>query len=180
MASDRVAEAALNLDCTHVINVQGDEILVMPDDLSNMVESIHANPNGQYWNAIARIEKPVELTDTAIVKCVISTTGKILYCARDFSHLNLNTTFEPVRKILGILGYTWESLLNFSKLSRTPLETTQSIDQSRIIEHEIPLLAVPFEKGYPGINDSREEQMVRKILQTDPMQRSILKGISSL
>ena len=180
MASDRVAEAALNLDCTHVINVQGDEMLVMPDDLSNMVESIHANPNVQYWNAIARIEKPAELTDIAIVKCVISTTRRILYCARDFSHLNLNTTFEPVRKILGILGYTRESLLNFSKLSRTPLEKTQSIDQSRIIEHEIPLLAVPFEKGYPGINDSREEQMVRKFFQTDPIQRSILKEISSL
>ena len=180
MASDRVAEVALNLDCTHVINVQGDEILVMPDDLSNMVESIHANPDGQYWNAIARIEKPTELSDTAIVKCVISTTGRILYCARDFSHLNLNTTFEPVRKILGVLGYTRESLFAFSRLNRTPLETTQSIDQSRIIEHEIPLLAVPFEKGYPGINDSREEQMVRKIFQTDPMQRSILKEISSL
>jgi len=180
MASDRVAEAALNLDCTHVINVQGDEILVMPDDLSNMVECIHVNPDGQYWNAIARIEKPAELTDTAIVKCVISTTGRILYCARDFRHLNLNTTFEPVRKILGVLGYTRESLFAFSRLNRTPLETTQSIDQSRIIEHEIPLLAVPFEKGYPGINDSREEQMVRKIFQTDPMQRSILKGISTL
>jgi len=180
MASDRVAEAALNLDCTHVINVQGDEILVMPDDLSNMVESIHANPDGQYWNAIARIEKPEELADTAIVKCIVSNAGKILYCARDFTHLNLNNTFEPVRKILGILGYTRESLFAFSRLNRTPLETTQSIDQSRIIEHEIPLLAVPFEKGYPGINDSREEQMVRKILQTDPMQRSILKGISSL
>ena len=180
MASDRVAEAALNLDCTHVINVQGDEILVMPDDLSNMVESIHANPNGQYWNAIARIEKPAELTDTAIVKCVISTTGRILYCARDFRHLNLNTTFEPVRKILGILGYTRESLFAFSRLSRTPLEKTQSIDQSRIIEHEIPLLAVPFEKGYLGINDPREEQMVRKIFQTDLIQRSILKEISSL
>ena len=37
MASDRVAEAARNLDCTHVINVQGDEILVRPDDLSNMI-----------------------------------------------------------------------------------------------------------------------------------------------
>ena len=180
MASDRVAEAALNLDCTHVINVQGDEILVMPDDLSNMVESIHANPDGQYWNAIARIEKPAELTDIAIVKCVISTTGRILYCARDFRHLNLNTTFEPVRKILGVLGYTRESLFAFSRLNRTPLETTQSIDQSRIIEHEIPLLAVPFEKGYPGINDSREEQMVRKFFQTDPIQRSILKEISSL
>jgi 3-deoxy-manno-octulosonate cytidylyltransferase (CMP-KDO synthetase) len=180
MASDRVAEAALNLDCTHVINVQGDEILVMPDDLSKMLESIHAHPDGQYWNAIARIEKPEELSDTAIVKCVVSNAGKILYCARNFTHLNLNNTFEPVRKILGVLGYTLESLFAFSRLNRTPLETTQSIDQSRIIEHEIPLLAVPFEKGYPGINDSREEQMVRKILQTDPMQRSILKGISSL
>jgi 3-deoxy-manno-octulosonate cytidylyltransferase (CMP-KDO synthetase) len=179
MASDRVAEAALNLDCTHVINVQGDEILVMPDDLSKMLESIHAHPDGQYWNAIARIEKPEELADTAIVKCIVSNSGKILYCARDFTHLNLNNTFEPVRKILGILGYTRESLLAFSKLRRTPLESTQSIDQSRIIEHEIPLLAVPFEKGYPGINDSREEKMVRNFFQTDPIQKSVLKEISS-
>ena len=179
MASDRVAEAALNLDCTHVINVQGDEILVMPDDLSNMVESIHANPDCQYWNAIARIEKLAELTDTAIVKCVISIAGRILYCARDFGHLNLNTTFEPVRKIIGVLGYTRESLLAFSKLSRTPLESTQSIDQSRIIEHEIHLMAVPFEKGYLGINDSREEILVKGILQSDPQQSSVLKKILS-
>ena len=179
MASDRVAEAALNLDCTHVINVQGDEILVMPDDLSNMVESIHANPDCQYWNAIARIEKLAELTDTAIVKCVISIAGRILYCARDFGHLNLNTTFEPVRKIIGVLGYTRESLLAFSKLSRTPLESTQSIDQSRIIEHEIHLMAVTFEKGYPGINDSREEILVKGILQSDPQQSSVLKKILS-
>ena len=100
-----------------------------------------------------------------------------MYCARDFTHLNLNNTFEPVRKILGILGYTRESLLAFSKLSRTPLESTQSIDQSRIIEHEIHLIAVPFEKGYPGINDSREEILVKGILQSDPQQDSILKII---
>ena len=179
MASDRVAEAVLNLDCTHVINVQGDEILVKPNDLNNMVDSIRLNPDGQYWNAIAKIEKPEELADTTIVKCVISTSGRILYCARDFSHLNLNSTFEPVRKILGILGYCWESLLAFSQLSRTSLEASQSIDQSRIIEHEISLLAVPFKKGYPGINDSREEQMVRQIIQKDSGQRSILKKILS-
>jgi CMP-2-keto-3-deoxyoctulosonic acid synthetase len=151
----------------------------MPDDLSNMVESIHANPDGQYWNAIARIEKPEELADTAIVKCVVSNAGRILYCARDFTHLKLNNTFEPVRKIIGVLGYTRESLLAFSKLSRTPLESTQSIDQSRIIEHEIHLMAVPFEKGYLGINDSREEILVKGILQSDPQQGSVLKKILS-
>jgi 3-deoxy-manno-octulosonate cytidylyltransferase (CMP-KDO synthetase) len=169
-----VAEAVEYLDCTHVINVQGDEILVMPDDLRSMVDAVRSNPEGQYWNAIAPIEKPEELADTAIVKCIISNDGKILYCARDFTHLKLSSIFEPVRKILGILGYSRESLLAFSKLNRTSLETSQSIDQSRIIEHDIPLLGVPFEKGYPGINDYREEQMVRQILQTDLQQRSVL------
>jgi 3-deoxy-manno-octulosonate cytidylyltransferase (CMP-KDO synthetase) len=179
MASDRVAEVANVLDCSHVINVQGDEILVVPDDLNNMLESIRAYPDGQYWNAIAPIEKSEELADRAIVKCVISAAGKILYCSRDFTHLNLKNSFEPVRKILGILGYSIESLLAFSKLCRTQLETSQSIDQSRIIEHEIPLQAVNFEKGYPGINDLREEQMVREILKTDRKQRAILENILS-
>ena len=177
MASDRVAEAVEQTDCSHVINVQGDEILVMPDDLSCMIDAIHAKPVVQYWNATAPIENTEELADLAIVKCVISTEGRILYCARDFSQLNLNTTFEPVRKIIGILGYCRKSLLDFSLLSRTPLETTQSIDQSRIIEHEIPLQAVKFKKGYPGINDLREEKIVRKILKTDPGQRAILEKI---
>jgi 3-deoxy-manno-octulosonate cytidylyltransferase (CMP-KDO synthetase) len=179
MASDRVAEVANVLDCSHVINVQGDEILVVPDDLDNMLELIRAYPEGQYWNAIAPIEKSEELANRAIVKCVISTTGKIFYCARDFTHLNLCKKFEPVRKILGILGYSRESLMAFSHLSRTPLESSQSIDQSRIIEHGIPLLSVPFEKGYPGINDLSEEQMVRQILIKDRKQRSILDKILS-
>ena len=114
MASDRVAEVAKIMDCSHVINVQGDEILVVPSDLNNMLEAIHAYPDGQYWNAIAPIEKSEELADLAIVKCVTSASGKILYCARDFTHLNLNNTFEPVHKILGILGYSSESLFVFS------------------------------------------------------------------
>ncbi|MDP3768387.1 MAG: NTP transferase domain-containing protein, partial [Dehalococcoidia bacterium] len=32
-ATDRVAEAAAALDCTHVVNVQGDELLILPEDL---------------------------------------------------------------------------------------------------------------------------------------------------
>ena len=179
MASDRVSEAVEMLDCSHVINVQGDEILIMPDELERMVGAIFGSPVIEYWNAIAPIEKDEELSDTAIVKCVVSTAGKILYCARDFSHLNLATPFDPICKILGILGYSKKSVLSFSKLSRTSLETTQSIDQSRIIEHDISLMSVRFKKGYPGINDAREEKMVRDILKTDKEQSVILSKILS-
>ena len=177
MATDRVAEAAKELDCTHVVNVQGDEILIRPQDLERMVAVIEGSPKERYWNATAPIESARELEDTAIVKCVVSESEKILYCGRDFSHLKLKPNFEPVRKILGILGYSRVDLFNYSQLSRTPLETTQSIDQFRILEHDIPMHGVRFSAGYPGINNKREEKEVRRIIRDDPNQRKILKLI---
>lgn len=93
--------------------------------------------------------------------------------------LKLKSPFEAVRKILGILGYSKESLNLFNKMPRTPLESTQSIDQSRILENDQTLLSVPFEYGYPGINDKTEGKKVKKILSSDPMQKLILEFIFS-
>ena len=45
-ATDRVAEAMTHLDCTHVVNVQGDELLVLPIDLARMVGAMTATPTG--------------------------------------------------------------------------------------------------------------------------------------
>ena len=42
-----------------------------------------------------------------------------------------------------------------------------SIDQFRIIENDVPLLAVFFPKGYIGINNSYEESHVKNILSND-------------
>ena len=78
---------------------------------------------------------------------------------------------------MGILGYSKNALLNYSGLHRSPLEITQSIDQSRIIENDFPLFSVPFSVGFPGINDIREEKMVKVILKTNKRQKEILEQI---
>jgi len=174
MATDRVAEATQHIDCTHVVNVQGDEVLILPKDLECMVEAIKDDPDGRYWNATALIESTDELTDTAVVKCVVSKSEMVLYCARDFSHLKLQQDFEPVRKILGVLAFSREGLMAYTQLPRTPIETSQSIDQSRVLEHDLPLQGVRISAGYLGINNKREEQSVRRILESDSRQKSIL------
>jgi 3-deoxy-manno-octulosonate cytidylyltransferase (CMP-KDO synthetase) len=177
MASDRVAEAIEHLDCTHVVNVQGDEILVLPEDLELMIKAIKYSPNKHYWNATAPIEVVDELADTTIVKCAITKQEKILYCARDFSALGLKKSFQPIRKILGVLGYSCESIKMYSHLPRTPIEISQSIDQSRIIENSLELHSVSFSSGSPGINEPREEEIVKKILKSDRRQKTILNEI---
>lgn len=173
-ATDRVAEAMANLGCTHVMNVQGDEILVLPTDLARMVGAMAAAPGELAWNAIARIEHPDELRDRSIVKCVVSGLNRVLFCSRDFSFLPLAGPFEPVRKILGILGYARSFLQRYGTMARTPLEVAESIDQSRIVEHDIALRGIEFVNGYPGVNEPRELHLVERYLDEDPLQTATL------
>jgi 3-deoxy-manno-octulosonate cytidylyltransferase (CMP-KDO synthetase) len=179
-ASDRVAEAAGHLDCTHVLNVQGDEILVLPDDLRSMAEAMTASPARPAWNAVALIEEQAELTNRSIVKCVVSRSNRILFCQRDFSTFgarDLKEPFDPVRVILGILGYEKRFLMRFGSLPRTPGEIAESIDQNRIIEHNVELWGVRFSKAYPSVNEPRDASLVEKFLEIDPRQKNVLEQI---
>lgn len=178
-ATDRVAEAARSLHCTHVVNVQGDEILILAEDLEKMVRAIEEEPGVPAWNAVAPITQVADLTDRSVVKAVMSVSGRILYCARDFSGLigKVGERFEPIRIILGILGYSREFLERYSTLPRTPLEVAEAIDESRMLEHDVLLRGVEFSKGYPGINEPREVDVVEQCLQEDPVQQALLREI---
>lgn len=179
VATERIIEAIEKIDCTHVVNVQGDEILVLPVDLEKMVHAIQEAPENHVWNAVAHIEKKEELKDPAIVKCVLSQKGDLLYCSRDFSYLPLSVQnrFEPVRWIIGLLAYSRQGLKIFQKLVKTPLEEMESIEQMRFLENGIPIFSVSFTKAYPGINELREADYVKKHLREDPLQREVLKRI---
>jgi len=179
-ATDRVSEAAQQLDCTHVVNVQGDEILVLPSDLEKMVRAIEVEPSVPAWNAVARIEGTEELHDSSVVKCALSASGRILFCSRDFSFLvgRLNEGTEPIRRVLGVLGYRRDFLEQYVTLGRTPLEQAEAIDQSRIIEHDVMLRSVEFSRGYPGINEPRELTLVERYLQHDAVQQAVLEQIT--
>ncbi|MDP3722462.1 MAG: 3-deoxy-manno-octulosonate cytidylyltransferase [Candidatus Omnitrophota bacterium] len=178
-ATDRVAEAARQLDCTHVVNVQGDEILVLASDLERMVRAIEAEPAVPAWNAVTMIEQASELSDPSIVKCAVSASGQVLCCFRDWSSLapKLGPGYEPLRSIVGILGYTRAFLEQYTVLPRTPLEVAEGIDQSRILEHDILLRAVEFSRGYPAINEPREVAVVNRYLEDDPLQQAVLSEI---
>lgn len=177
-ATDRVAEAAHRVECTHVVNVQGDEILVRPADLSALVTAMDADPDAPAWNAVGRIRSADELADSAVVKCVVSRSNHILVAARDLSPWPVRSPdFEPARKILGILGYGRAFLDEYAGLRRTPLETMLSVDQCRILEHDVPLRGVDFTGDYPGINEPREVAAVLDVLDRDVEQQDILADI---
>lgn len=178
-ATDRVAEAVQQLACTHVVNVQGDEVLVLPSDLARLAQAIETEPTVPAWNAVAPIEETAGFGDRSIVKCALSRSGRILFCARDMTALasSLGPRYEPIRWVIGVLGYRRDFLERYGRLPRTPLEQAEAIDQSRIIEHDVLLKAVEFHKAYRGVNEPRELPVVERLLQEDPTQSGILREI---
>jgi 3-deoxy-manno-octulosonate cytidylyltransferase (CMP-KDO synthetase) len=162
-----------------VVIVQGDEILILPSDLERLVTAIEASPDVPAWNAIARIERNEELRDPSIVKCVVSVSERILFCSRDFSWLadKVGADFGPIRVILGILGYRRDFLKRYGALARSALEVAETIDQSRVVEHDVPLQGVEFTKGYPEVNEPRDANAVEHVLSEDPMQQAMLQEI---
>lgn len=179
-ALDRVAEAMEHLDCTHVVNVQGDQILVLPEDLDLMVQAMSADLETEAWNGVGRIEHASALRDPSIVKLFVSRSNRVLFCMRDVTGVSLSEpSFEPVRMSIGVMGYSRGFLERYQRMDRTPLETADSIDHLRILEHDETIRAVDFSKWYPDINEPREVELVERYLSEDPRQRAILEQILS-
>lgn len=178
VATERLVEAMASLNCTHVVNVQGDEMLVLPSDLDRMIAAVQQEPRASIWNAVAPVEAAGELKDTSWVKCILTKNGQILFCGRDMPYAKTaDDGWEPIYKVIGILAYSRAFLENFFSLQPTPLEKRESVEQLRFLEYGYSIESVRFEKGYVGVNVPHEMELVRKVLREDPVQREILKKV---
>ena len=59
--TSRVAEAVQDIDCSHVMLLQGDEPLLLPRHLDEFYQQISAQPECEAWNATGPIENDDEL-----------------------------------------------------------------------------------------------------------------------
>ena len=179
VATERIVEAVQNVDCTHVVNVQGDEILILPSDLKLMVNAIENDPDGDVWNAVGKVMSVDDLIDPSIVNSAVTKNGYIIFFSRNFSSFGsrYDGHSEPIRINLGVLGYSHSFLEKFPDMKMTPLEKMESVEQFRTLENNIPIRAVHFTCSYLGINEPKDVKKVKEILKTDDKQKRILRKI---
>jgi 3-deoxy-manno-octulosonate cytidylyltransferase (CMP-KDO synthetase) len=174
----RIAEAVKDIDCTHVILLQGDEPLLLPRHVDALAGAMRANPGGDAWNATGPIENPEELDRHSFVKCVVSQSGRIMHCFRrtpGYSSFEQQQAF--VRKILGIIAYRKDFLMKLTGFRSTPIELAEFIEQMRIIENDYILQSVPVSPSLPSVNEPHEVEVVLEYIRKDPEQKALLEQI---
>jgi 3-deoxy-manno-octulosonate cytidylyltransferase (CMP-KDO synthetase) len=176
----RIAEAVTQVDCSHVLLLQGDEPLLLPRHVEALVKAIIAEPGVDTWNLVAPLDSEDELYRKSFVKCTIAMPHEILYCFRhspNVSNFDLQKTF--VRKMLGIIGYRKDFLHTLCNLPDSLIEKAESIEQMRIIENRLRLSYVEVTPSLPSINEPIELDDVLETFANSVEQQDLLNAIKT-
>ncbi len=167
--SDRLAEACtlLGLDGDDlVVNVQGDEPLIEPALVRRVAELLAERPDCVMSTAAHAIETDADFRNPNIVKTVLDAAGRALYfsrsaipCWRDGPPGALPTAPAPLRHV-GLYAYRAGFLRRFPQLSPAPLESTEALEQLRVLWHG-ERIAVHVTPHAPGAGVDTPEDLAR-------------------
>lgn len=175
--TDRLAEVADTLDDHLIVNVQGDEPLITANMIRLAVAPLLKDPSipmGTLKTSIASLE---EYQNPNIVKVVTDQSGFALYFsrasipfARDFVH-DLDRRWEElaVAKHIGLYVYRREFLLAYPKLSVTPLEKQECLEQLRALEHGYRIFVAKTQHAGIGVDTPDDLEKVRQLLKEQTM-----------
>ncbi len=136
-ASDRVAEAAQQIQADIVVMVQGDEPMITPGMISAAVAPMLADRSIECVNLARRITGSEEYLDPNTIKVVMNSANDALYFSRapipalNIAHLDRVSVFKQVC----VIPFRRDFLREFTRLAQTPLERIESIDMLRALEH---------------------------------------------
>ncbi len=156
--TDRIAEAARNITCDVVINVQGDEPFIRPEMIDDVVNLLYNDDRVSISTLCKRITDFKEILSPHVVKVIMDNENFALYFSRspipyhrdEFSELRVTgyeleaTDLENSNKKLatykmefykhiGIYGYRKDVLLKFASMRKSKLEDIEKLEQLRAL-----------------------------------------------
>jgi len=140
--TERCAEVAEKLNTDLIINVQGDEPFINPEQIDKLIQFLIDYPQFKIGTLAKQIELGHELDNPNTVKVVFNGFHEAIYFSRHAIPFLRDTTAKPLEqhtfyKHIGMYGYHRDTLLRIAELAPTPLEQAESLEQLRWIENGI-------------------------------------------
>ena len=173
--TDRLAEAVVGIECSDVINVQGDEPLMDPKLIEDLAASLK-NSDTTMVSAMHKIKTTQELKSPNAVKVTVDKNANALYFSRSIipHHrdqweplLNYHKTIPnslTFFKHIGIYGYKKEFLIEYAKMELTYLEKLEKLEQLRVLENGYKIQMIETEYEPVGVDTLEDLERVRGLL----------------
>ena len=140
--TDRCREALYMVEEQYdaVVNIQGDEPFIDPEQINQVIELI-GRDDTQLASLAKRIVDEDELFSPNVVKVVMDQQGNALYFSRNPIPFMRNMDHDKwlqkgeFYKHIGLYAYKTETLCKVAEMQTTPLEEAESLEQLRWLEN---------------------------------------------
>ena len=184
--TDRIAEAVIKIgDAGYkiqeddiVVNVQGDEPLIMPEMVDDVV-GVMEDARASIGTLVKRINAVNEITDPNIVKVAFNREGFALYFSRAPIPYHRDVTGDRgytihdirmhrvnIFKHIGIYAYKRDTLMSFSRLAPSRLEEAEKLEQLRALENGFNIKVKETFFETIGVDTPEDLERVHKCLST--------------
>ncbi len=157
--SDRIAEAAADMDVDIIVNVQGDTPFVKREPLEKLLQQFN-DPSVQVASMMQVLTKQEEIGDPNFVKVAVDKNMNSLFFSRSVIPYGRDKN-APVTyyEHIGVYAFRKNALMSFTQWPITPLEAAEKIECLRYLENGIPLRMIVVD--YMGIEIDTPEDLER-------------------
>ena len=166
--TDRLTEVANAIDVRIVVNIQGDEPLINPLVIDDLVRTMQSDPKIVMATVVKRSYSEEEFRSPDVVKAIVNDDNYALY----FSRLPIPTLLKPgpdgyFFKHIGIYAYQKDFLFTFKKLPVSYLETNERLEQLRALENGYRIKVIETKFETVGVDTPEDLALAREILEKE-------------
>ncbi|MBM3859781.1 MAG: 3-deoxy-manno-octulosonate cytidylyltransferase [Verrucomicrobia bacterium] len=167
--TDRAAVVARERDCDLIVNIQGDEPLMRPEMIDQLITGIADDPHCAMATLARRIESADVLANPNAVKVVFGANGNALYFSRHpIPFVRDAGAAAAHHKHLGIYAYRRAFLLKFVTMPPSSLEKTEKLEQLRALENGFAIKVLVTPHDSVGVDTPEDVKLVEEILRITP------------
>jgi 3-deoxy-manno-octulosonate cytidylyltransferase (CMP-KDO synthetase) len=172
--TDRIAEVARSLRCDIIVNVQGDEPLIRPEMIDDVI-GLLADERADMGTLVKEIQNPAEVLDPNVVKVVFGKDWFVLYFSRapipyhrdiwkDLHEFNVQRSTFTVFKHIGIYSYRRDVLLKLSGITPSRIEEIEKLEQLRALENGFRIKVKETSSETIGVDTPQDLERVERWL----------------
>lgn len=162
--TDRLAEVAEKFpDVDVIVNVQGDEPLIEPSLIDELIAEFAKDTDLQMATVATELKDAEEANNPNNVKVVLDRYNDALYFSRSLIPYHRNAGKSKTFKHIGIYAYRRQFLIDYAKMEPTPLEQSESLEQLRALENGFKIRVIKSDCRFVGVDTEEDLRLVNEI-----------------
>ncbi len=167
--TDRLTEIVNEMDVRVVVNIQGDEPLINPLVIDDLVRTMQDDPALVMTTVVKKSHSPEEFRSRDVVKAVVNQENFAIY----FSRLPIPTYLKPAPngsffyKHVGIYAYNKDFLFTFKKLPPSYLEMHERLEQLRALDHGYKIKVIETKFETVGVDTPEDLELAKGLLEKE-------------